>query len=239
MTSHVCLQRVVSHTRLIIVCILSSIYYPQTGQLRKQPNSDQLFKNYDRMIALLAVVTHLCPAQPVEESLAKAIREKHGGQLSKEAYGDLFVFCSPKFISPAIPDYTTKDFPMENAYKHQVHLLEQELSCQSTFRQLRTYLKLYTSLDVSKLVSFGNDQVTLASMKLVQRQLEISEGNNTNGEGGDDVLKSAMDIHYYIQEDTILIDEAEKQRRFENYFLGAVEQSFDIRKDVNAISTDV
>mmetsp|Transcript_55227 Transcript_55227/g.83536 ORF Transcript_55227/g.83536 Transcript_55227/m.83536 type:complete len:520 (+) Transcript_55227:127-1686(+) len=209
----------------------------KTGQLRKLPNSDQLFKNYDRMIALLAIVTHLCPACPIEEALAKTIREKHGGQLSKDSagYGDLFVYCSPKFISPAIPDYSTKDFPMEtNAYKHQVQLLEKELDCQSTFRQLRSYLKLYTSLNVDKLVGFGNDRVTLTSMKLVQRQLETSE----NGDGGTS-LKSAMDIHYYVQEDTISIDEAEKQRRFENYFLGQVEQSYEIRKDVNAIATDV
>jgi translation initiation factor 3 subunit L len=204
----------------------------QTGQLRKLPGSDQFFKNYDRMIALLAIVTHLCPAVTVEESLAKTIREKHGGQLSKEAYADLFVYCSPKFISPAIPDYSTEDFPMENAYKHQVHLLEKELECQATFRKFRSYLKLYTTLNVDKLVGFGNDRVTLTSMKLVQRQLECNE----SGEG--ESLKSAMDIHYYVQEDTISIDEAEKQRRFENYFLGQVEQSYDIRKDVNAISTE-
>jgi translation initiation factor 3 subunit L len=58
------------------------------------PGSDQYFKNYDRMIALLAICTHLCPSSGVvEESIAKVIREKHGSQLAKEKqpYTDLSV----------------------------------------------------------------------------------------------------------------------------------------------------
>jgi len=210
----------------------------KTGQLRKLPNSDQLYKNYDRMIALLAIATHLCPqANLVEESIAKAIREKHGAQLSKENYSDLFVFCAPKFVSPVVPDFSTPaTLPNENAYKHQVHLLEQELSCQTAFRKLRSYLKLYTSIAVSKLVSFGNDELTLAALKLKSRQRESTGVPSLEAA----TLKSALDVHFYLEdEDTVHVDEAEKQRRFENYFLGQIVQSYDIRKDANAIDTAV
>ena len=227
------------------------------------PNSDQLFKNYDRLIALLALASYLCPVAVssglIEESLLKVIREKHGSQLSKEAFADLFMFCSPKFISPAIPNYQEAGFPLENAYKHQVKLLDEELKCHSTFKQLRSYLKLYTSLDISKLETFGTidgadgssnkkepimEETTLVSMKLVQRQLENptigEEGGSTAVSAGKPELRSALDIHYYVQDGTILIDKAEKHtRRFENYFLSQMEQSYDIRKDVHNISTDV
>lgn len=190
------------------------------------------------MIALLAISTHLCPqANLVEESIAKAIREKHGAQLSKENYSDLFVFCAPKFVSPVVPDFSTPaTLPNENAYKHQVHLLEQELSCQTAFRKLRSYLKLYTSIAVSKLVSFGNDELTLAALKLKSRQRESTGVPSLEAA----TLKSALDIHFYLEdEDTVHVDEAEKQRRFENYFLGQIVQSYDIRKDANAIDTAV
>lgn len=208
----------------------------KTGQLRKLPNSDQLFKNYDRMIALLAICTHLCPqANIVEESITKVIREKHGVALSKENYTDLFIFCAPKFVSPVVPDFNTSG-PTENAYKHQVHLLEQELACQSSFRELRSYLSLYTSIRVSKLTAFGNDELTLPSLKLKLRQQESNDVPSLK----DASLKSALDIHYYLEDDeTVHVDAAEKQRRFENYFLTQSSQSYDIRKDANAIDTTV
>jgi translation initiation factor 3 subunit L len=210
----------------------------KTGQLRKLPNTDQYYKNYDRMIALLAVVTHLCPQDNlVEESIAKVIREKHGAQLAKENYTDLFLYCAPKFVSPIIPDFS-KSGLIENSYKHQVHLLEQEFACQSSFRELRSYLKLYTSIGVSKLTAFGNDEKALPCLKLKLRQWESNNGEVPSLKEAS--LKSALDIHYYLEDDEIVhIDEAEKQRRFENYFMDQSAQSFDIRKDATSINPSV
>jgi translation initiation factor 3 subunit L len=218
------------------------LFIHQTGQLRKLPGSDQFFKNFDRMIALLAICTHVCPQSNLaEESVAKTIREKHGAQLSKEAYSDLFVYCSPKFVSPAVPDFSGALTPVaaaffeNNAYKHQVHLLEQELECQSSVRTLRSYLKLYTSIAISKLVAFGNDELTLLALKLKLRQRESDSVPSLEQA----TLKSALDIHYYFENETVHINEAEKQRRFENYFLNQTVQSFEIRKDANAITTAI
>ncbi len=198
------------------------------------------------MIALLALCTHLCPNHTLEESITKVIREKHGVQLSKEAYTELFVFCSPKFISPFLPDFSQPSpVPIENAHKHQVRLLDQyELAPQATFRELRSYLKLYTSISVTKLVTFGIDPLSLMSLKLHARQLEshqdpvdsnvqeatyVPSWNNAS-------YKSALDIHFYLSDDdTVHVDAAEKQRRFENYFLGQIVQSYEIRREANAI----
>lgn len=215
----------------------------KTGQLRSMPNVDQLYKNYDRMIALLAICTHLCPqTNLLEESISKTIREKHGAQMSKEAFTELFVFCAPKFISPFIPDFVTSG-SIDNAYKQQIYLLEQELKDQPSFRTLRSYLKLYTSIPISKLVKFGNTEHTLASLKLKMSQYEST--NTEVPSLKDATQKSALDIHYYAErvegsEDEIVhVDEAEKQRRYENYFFGQATQSYDIRKTANAINTTV
>jgi translation initiation factor 3 subunit L len=214
----------------------------KTGQLRQSPNSEQLFKNYDRLLALLAICVHVCPqSNLVDESLYKTIREKHGPQLSKESYGELFVSCAPKFVSPSIPDFYSNAMPVENFYKQQVYLLEQELKDQAKFRSLRSYLKLYTSIPTSKLVKFGNEEATLCSLKHKMRQVEntnpmVPSLDNTS-------LKSALDIHYYVEksrdQDIVHVDEAEKERRFENYFFGQISQSYEIRKDVLGINTDV
>merc|ERR1712232_27464 len=60
----------------------------KTGQLRKLPNFEQNGKLYDRMIALLAILTHVCPVAQsggylIEDSILRTIREKHGSQLGK------------------------------------------------------------------------------------------------------------------------------------------------------------
>lgn len=218
----------------------------KTGQLRKLPNSDQFFKNFERMIALLALCTHLCPNHSLEESITKTIREKHSAQLSKEAYTELFVFCSPKFISPFLPDFSQPSpAPIENSHKHQIRLLDQhEFSPQATFRELRSFLKLYTSISVAKLVTFGNDPISLMGLKLYSRQLESIQDpvDSTVQEATyvpslkNATYKTALDIHYYLSDDnTVHIDGAEKQRRFENYFLGQIVQSYEIRKEAHAI----
>jgi translation initiation factor 3 subunit L len=215
----------------------------KTGQLRQMPNADQLFKNYDRMIALLAICTHVCPqANLVDESLSKTIREKYGTQMSKNAYAELFVFCAPKFVSPAIPDFINCGF-IDNVYKQQIYLLEQELKSQPNFQTLRSYLKLYTSIPNSKLLKFGNKESTLSCLKLKMRQWE-----NINPEIPslkEASTKSALDIHYYaeklngIKDEIVHVDEAKKQRRFENYFFGQITQSYDIRKTSNLIDTSL
>jgi len=95
---------------------------------------EQFGKLYDRMIALLAILTHACPIITgsnatsnigngsagcisttvdiggLDDSIMRVVSERHRSQLSKieageEGYEDMFMFACPKFISPAVPDY--------------------------------------------------------------------------------------------------------------------------------------
>lgn len=178
------------------------------------------------MLALLALLTHLCPTV-LEESIAKTIREKYGSP----KVVDLFVGCSPKFISPQQPDFGVPGLT-ENPVKHQIKLFEASLEGAEAYQELRSYLKLYTSIPVSKLVSFGIDPLSLMCLKLSSRQLESEDSSKPSTA----TYKSSLDIHYFLEDDdTVHIDEAEKQRRFENYFLAQTVQSYDIRKEANNV----
>lgn len=202
----------------------------QTGQLRKLPGSDQLSKNYDRMIALLAILAHICPpAGLVEESILKVIREKHGTALSKidageEGYESIFIHCCPKFISPT---------PGEDAFKLQVNVFMREMSCQTASRKMRSYMKLYTSIGISKLAAF-NDMSEGDFLPLL-----LSYKHKMHQQTEDGKVGSALDIHYYLINDMVHVDEAERQRRFENFFLTQIEQSGEIMMDIESISTTV
>lgn len=222
----------------------------KTGQLKKQQGSaDQNQKQYDRMIALLAIVTHICSGVKIEDSLERTIREKHGKQLAKidsgeEAYDELFCFACPKFISAAVPDYNNLSDDGGNsgqeAYKLQVEQFLKEMDQQRTLGKLRSYMKLYTSIKVDKLAAFNDaeEEEFLARMlccKHKMRQLETTnEGDPLTGDVG-----TALDIHYYITGDMVHVGAEEKIRRFENFFIKGIKGTDDILRDLVSISTEI
>lgn len=186
------------------------------------------------MISLLAIVTHICPtAGVVEDSVMRTIREKHGSTLSKidageEGYDDLFM--CPKFVTASLDDVG----------KLQLKQFTKEMTPQQTSRQLRSYLKLYTSIATTKLAKFNDlDEEkflpSLLAYKHRMRQLETQD-KNTYLEGS---YKSALDIHYYLVQDMVHVDEAEKQRRFEKYFVSQITQNGDILREAETIDTVV
>jgi translation initiation factor 3 subunit L len=217
----------------------------KSGSYKKIVGIEQFTKLYDRMIALLAIITHACPSYGlVDETVANAVREKHGNQLSKieageEGYEDLFIFACPKFINPSVPPYedaltvgssTTHDA----AYKLQVNHFMNEMSNQQTMMKLRSYMKLYTSISIEKLgrlVMEEDFESLLLSYKLKTRQIESTDEGEVHG--------TVMDIHYFIKDGIIHVDEAEKQNRFENYFLSQISQSTDIMRDVESLSVEI
>ena len=125
----------------------------QTGQLRKIPGSEQFNKLYDRMIALLAILSHVCPSAPVDDSVAYAVRDKHAAGLSKiesgeEGYEELFIYACPKFVSPAVPDYKSALEPGcppvpygHDAYRLQVKHFASEVAPHARLRRAAASLR--------------------------------------------------------------------------------------------------
>lgn len=226
----------------------------KTGQLRKLPGSDQFPKLFDRMVALLAILTHVCPASAkrLDESLLRVVRDKHAAQLGtieagEEGYEELFVFSCPKFVSPAVPDYgqaadsggsgISNSNAGQDAYRLQIKQFVLEMNQQKFLRKLRSYMKLYTSIGVNKLAGFNDTKeeeflARLVCFKHKMRQLETTDNS-------EEELDSALDIHYYVVGDMVHVDEAEKQRRFENFFMKGIMTNAEIIKDVEKIETRV
>jgi translation initiation factor 3 subunit L len=225
----------------------------KSGEYKNTPGSDQFNKLYDRMIALLAIITHVCPENGlVDASLARGIRDKHGKQLSKiesgeEGYEDLFIFACPKFVTPSVPRYelaltegACAGPHGQDAYKLQVKHFMSEMANQQTMRKLRSYMKLYTSISVEKLgrLVMEEDFVSLlVSYKHKMHQIECkdSEESGTTTEAAGTV----MDIHYYIIDDMIHLEDAEKLHRFENYFMSQISQSTEIKGYIDDLSVKV
>lgn len=201
----------------------------KTGSLRKQALSDQYVKQYERILGILAILIQVCPGLPlIEDTVLRAIREKHGSKIEAASSLEEW-FMSPKFISAD---------PYNSVYRQQVDLFLKEMEPYPAGRKLRSYLKLYTSMQVEKLAKFHDlskdDFIPLLlAYKLRLRQKERSEGDSWC----DGKWKTALDIHYYLEQDSCFVDEAEQRRRFENYFVAQITQSFEIRQDVISINT--
>ena len=266
----------------------------KTGQLRSSPHSDQYGRQYDRILALLAILGHVCPnidEGVVDDTIGRVVRERHSAQLTKiesgeEGYEDLFVFACPKFISANVPDYNRVlnadstaggeegegEIPTgQDAYRLQVRQFTSEMDVQSTLRKLRSCMKLYTSIDVAKLAAFNDvkeeDFVPLMlTYKHKTRQMQCTSSNGgaatattgadpanpaadaatanstvtaTTGPAGGQLGNDALDVHYYVNDGMVHVEEAERQRRFENYFLGQMEQNAEILRDAEDIDTAV
>ena len=226
----------------------------QTGLLRKIPGSDQFNKLFDRMVALLAIVTHICPTPLLDDSVASVVREKHSNNLSKiesgeEGYEELFVFACPKFVNPAVPDYEEALKPEapampygHDAYKLQVHHFINEMAAHQTLRKMHSYMCLYTSIGVEKLATFNDMKVEEFEPWLTcfkHKMLQLERSISPEGDHNQEKMGTAMDIHYFVAGNVVQVDEAEKTRRFENFFMKQIANNDDILRQVERLKIDI
>lgn len=201
------------------------------------------------MIALLAILSHICPISVVDDNIAATVLQKHGNNLSKiesgeEGYEDLFVFACPKFVNPAVPDYSQALVPGcpavpygQDAYKLQVQHFMNEMAAFATIRKMRSYMSLYTSIEVEKLASFNDMKVEefeswLTCFKHKMRQLERGTVSS------EDKVGTALDIHYNVSGDVVHVDEAEKTRRFETFFMKQIQNNDDILRQLENVKIE-
>jgi len=122
---------------------------------------DFIMKQNEQMYSLLAVCLSLSP-QKIEDSVSATIREKQGekldqvqqGEKVEEIFSEWFQFSCPKFISPVPPNFEGVVNLHQEPYKHQHRIFIREVTHQMRIPIIRSYLKLYTSMDIAKLASF-------------------------------------------------------------------------------------
>lgn len=204
----------------------------KTGQLRW----DQYNKQFERMLAVLALLIHISPPPQgmVEESVLRAVREKHGAKLETASSFEEW-FQSPKFISAD---------PMHGVYRQQIQRFGAEMEANPGGKTIRSYLRLYTSLPLEKLAHFHDMESAddfiplLLAYKLRMRQMERnSEESSFFGNGAS--FKSALDFHFYLKGDTVLVEHTERERRMENYFVAHILQDLEIRQTVLDLGMDL
>ncbi|OWZ22230.1 Eukaryotic translation initiation factor 3 subunit E [Phytophthora megakarya] len=176
---------------------------------------EQLHKLTEKAMALLAIALFLCPGQRVNDQIHSLIREKYGDKQAKLQKGDisalteLFGFSCPKFILPAV---AVKDEAPVNrsaeASQRQQRAFNDMVARQQHIPAVRSYIKLYRSIDLEKLAAFRGVDVELARAELMALKVSGSR------------LKS--DVHFFLNNNLVLIDEEASNQRTGEFFINHI-----------------
>ncbi|PIL27480.1 hypothetical protein GSI_10630 [Ganoderma sinense ZZ0214-1] len=202
---------------------------------------DQINKTADRMYALFAICNALSPTR-VDDNISNIVKERYGEQFGKmsrgeegiPAFEELFLYACPKFISANPPPYDDaellaahiEDPPVEPAQRH-LALFLAEVRAQAPVPTLRSFLKLYTSLDAKKLASFLDaDEEEMVQQLMVMKQASRSVSRVGDEKGLlDGQMISTSDLDFVINENMVHISESTVGRRYAGWFIRNTEHA--------------
>ncbi|KAL8673127.1 MAG: hypothetical protein Q9168_002459 [Polycauliona sp. 1 TL-2023] len=204
------------------------VYVSRTKNFQKnnQGQFDSITKKNDQMYALVAICVAFNPTK-LDDTIHTALREKYGDTLTRLQRGgpealpifeELFRTACPKFISPTPPDFSSPGLNVDPVDHHTAIFMD-EVRNTLYNPTVKSYLKLYTTMDLNKLASFleiGKEELRgwLLVNKQRTRQVRWSEGGLLDGEV---VLGGELD--YAVQGDLIHVSEAKVGRRLVDWYL--------------------
>ncbi|KAK2066654.1 hypothetical protein P8C59_000448 [Phyllachora maydis] len=213
----------------VMAAHFTTYYY----NFQKNAQYDSITKKNDQMYALIAICVAFHPTR-LDDTIHNALREKYGDQLLKLQRGgmeslpifeDLFRSACPKFISPVAPDF---DHPDSNVdmIEHHLSLFMDEVKTNMWSPTVKSYLRLYTTMDLKKLAGFLDVQPEeLRSWLLVNKQRTKQLRWNDHGllEGD---LVNVGDLDYAMQGDLIHISEAKVGRKLVDWYLRNLSRTY-------------
>ncbi|PPJ54089.1 hypothetical protein CBER1_06320 [Cercospora berteroae] len=203
------------------------IYVSRTKNFQKGAQYDSISKKNDQMYALVAICVAFHPTR-LDDTIHTALREKYGEQLTRMQRGgpealpifeELFRSACPKFISPTPPDFDNPQINVDPV-EHHLAIFMEEVKNNIYTPTVRSYLKLYTTMDLTKLAGFLEvDADTLRSWLLVNKQR--SRQVRHTGDGGllEGDIVNTSDLDYAMEGDIIHVSEAKVGRRLVDWYL--------------------
>ncbi|GFZ46756.1 Eukaryotic translation initiation factor 3 subunit L [Saitozyma sp. JCM 24511] len=222
-------------------------------------------KTCERMYALLAICTTLSPG-PSDESIMSIVKEHYGDQLSLmqrggeealETFKDLYLQACPKYLLANPPPYEDQAAleeylanPPQDPVQHQLDLFLSDVVSVRSVSSLRNLLKLYTSIDASKLAAFNSGSTSASTSsssagvgangesaqqeqteeEVLQQLMALKAGSRTyakQGEGslldGERIVTNNLD--FTIDGSMVHVEETTSHRRFAGFFIRNAEHA--------------
>ena len=182
-------------------------YYARLSQY------DQLLKLSEKALGLLAIALALCPGQRVDEQVNSMVRDKYADKVAKmqktssatAVYSEVFSYACPKFI---LPEAGVTENRSKEASKLQLKAFLQTVERFQHVPTLRSYLKLYQSIDLKKLAGFRQ-----ASPDCVRSQLMVYKQMNHH------LRDDVPDVHFFVNAGLIQMDQHKVENRSGEFFM--------------------
>jgi len=201
---------------------------------------DQINRTADRMYALYAICNALSPSR-LDDNISNIVKERYGEQFTKmsrgeegiPAFEELFLYACPKFICANPPPFEDPELlaayieapPIEPAQRH-LALFLAEVRAQAPVPTLRSFLKLYTSLDATKLAGFLDaDEEEMVQQLMVMKQASRSVSRENEKGLLDGQMISTSDLDFVIDDNMVHIAESTVGRRYAGWFIRNTEHA--------------
>eukprot|EP00162_Nutomonas_longa_P009870 comp19542_c0_seq1/m.37235 comp19542_c0_seq1/g.37235 ORF comp19542_c0_seq1/g.37235 comp19542_c0_seq1/m.37235 type:complete len:560 (-) comp19542_c0_seq1:64-1743(-) len=203
---------------------------------------DAIIKKSEQMYALLAICVSLCPYR-VDEQIHAALREKLSEKLlrmhkgEEAAYEELFRYACPRFHRPTVGGELHIQMN-GNPYQYQLKLFMEDVRQELAFPNIKSVLKLYTSISIQKLATFLNMAPEkllnlLMALKYRSRQLQWT-GQNTPPLEGRQV--NTGDIEFYIENNVIHVLGKTNQPTYSDFFIRHINKLNEVSGDLKTNS---
>lgn len=205
---------------------------------------DQINKQNEQMYTLLAICLVLHPMR-IDESVHSQLKEKLGDRMIRmqkydpQEFENSFSFGCPKFLSPVPPNYDTMTPTMhKEPYLQQLKAFLEEVAQQQMLGTIRSYLKLYTTLPISKLASFmdlSEDELRTHLLCFKHKMKNIVWTKGTSGLDGE--FQSASEVDFYIDKDMIHIADTKVARRYGDFFIRQIHKLDELEQTMQTVKT--
>jgi len=211
------------------------------------------------MYALFGVCNALSPTR-LDDNIANIAKERFGEQYAKitrggqealSAFEELFIYACPKFIGANPPPY---DDPVAinallapssppdssgsgyDATQRHLSLFLADVAAQLPVPTLKSFLKLYTSLDAKKLANFLDaDEEEMVQEMMVMKQASKSLSRVPGMENAgllDGQVTTMSDLNFVIDDNMVHITESTVGRRYAGWFIKNTERAQKIFDDL-------
>lgn len=204
---------------------------------------DQITKMNDKMYTLLAICLVLHPMR-IDESVHSQLREKFQDKMLRMQKGDIeeftnnFSFACPKFLSPVPPNYdAVAAINHKEPFLLQLRVFIEEVTQQIILPTIRSFLKLYTTLPLSKLAIFMDmteDELKTHLMCFKHKMKNLVWTKGTSGLEGE--FQSASEVDFYIDKDMIHIADTKVARRYGDFFIRQIHKFEEITRNLKVVS---
>jgi len=228
--------------------------------------ADQVSKSVDRMLALVAMAHSLAPYTKLDDWVKQGISDKYAEQSNKmyrgassssitgtqevlDVYEDLYTRSCPKFISPAPPLLTLPEngeAPVQpnviDPTKHQANLFLSDVKTLLAVPDMKSFLKLYTSLGTEKLAQLLNrdEEDVVQELAVVKGATRVMKWSAAAAGGSGEAtlgllegeVENVGEVQFLIQGSTVNITESKRTNPVADYFL---RKSIKAKEQVDAL----